>query len=168
MQLATMQQVGPTASAELGFPGPSQSSFPGFFQWQQVQQGIKRVPVPVMQKNVFGLLTSRELFKIRGVCSDWSDKVKGIWCQVVKDEMLEQVHSLDLLYEKETTAKLLEFKLKYLVSYATLMNNYFAHMNFTDIVGELSALEDPRAHKLMLIAAMVVSPTATVSTWLFV
>ena len=97
-----------------------------------------------MQRNVFGLLTSRELFRIRGVCADWSDTVKGIWCQVVKDEMLEQVHSLDLLYEKETTAKLLEFKLKYLVSYATLMNNYFSHMNFEDIVAELLSLNDPR------------------------
>ncbi len=116
-----------------------------------------------MQKNVFGLLTSRELFRIRAVCSDWSDQVKGIWCQVVKDEMLEQVHSLDLLYEKETTAKLLEFKLKYLVSYATLMNNYFSHMNFTDITNELLQLEDVRAKQLMLIAAMVVGPKETVS-----
>ena len=47
--------------------------------------------------------------------------------------MLVQVHSLDLLYEKETTQKLLEFKMKYLVSYATLMNNYFAHMDFDQI-----------------------------------
>ena len=121
------------------------------------------MPIPVMQKNVFGLMTSRELFRVRGVCSDWSDQVKGIWCQVVKDEMLEQVHSLDLLYEKETTAKLLEFKLKYLVSYATLMQNYFSHMNFNDIVGELMSLDDPRALHLMLIAAMVVGPQETVS-----
>ena len=133
------------------------------FQWQAQQKGIKGVPIPVMQKNVFGLLTSRELFKVRGVCSDWSDQVKGIWCQVVKDEMLEQVHSLDLLYEKETTSKLLEFKLKYLVSYATLMNNYFSHMNFQDIVGELISLDDERARALMLIAAMVVGPQEHVS-----
>ena len=116
-----------------------------------------------MQRFVFGLLTSRDLFKIRGVCSDWSDQVKGIWCQVVKDEMLEQVHSLDLLYEKETTAKLLEFKLKYLVSYANLMSNYFSHMNFNDIVGELMSLNDSRANNLMLIAAMVVGPKERVS-----
>ena len=135
----------------------------GMFQWQAQQKGIKGVPIPVMQKNVFGLLTSRELFKVRGVCSDWSDQVKGIWCQVVKDEMLEQVHSLDLLYEKETTSKLLEFKLKYLVSYATLMNNYFSHMNFQDIVGELISLDDERARALMLIAAMVVGPQEHVS-----
>lgn len=56
--------------------------------------------------------------------------MKTVWCSVVKTEMLEQVQSLDLLYEKETTGKLLEFKLKYLVSYAELMRNYFIHMNF--------------------------------------
>ena len=77
--------------------------------------------------------------------------------------MLEQVHSLDLLYEKETTSKLLEFKLKYLVSYATLMQNYFAHMNFEDIVGELISLEDDRGRKLLLIASMIVGPQETVS-----
>ena len=125
--------------------------------------GIKSIPISLMQKNVFGLLTSRELFKVRAVCSDWSDQIKGIWCQVVKDEMLEQVHSLDLLYEKETTSKLLEFKLKYLVSYATLMQNYFAHMNFEDIVGELISLEDDRGRKLLLIASMIVGPQETVS-----
>ena len=80
--------------------------------------------------------------------------------------MLEQVHSLDLLYEKETTAKLLEFKLKYLVSYATLMQNYFSHMNFADIVSELMSKDDERAVKLMLIAAMVVGPQETVSTYI--
>lgn len=74
--------------------------------------------------------------------------------------MLEQVHSLDLIYEKETTQKLLEFKLKYLVSYATLMRNYFMHMNFSDIVTELSAKENPKARQILLIAAMTVSPNA--------
>jgi hypothetical protein len=34
---------------------------------------------------------SRELFRIRPVCTEWSDLIKVIWCQVVKDEMLEQV-----------------------------------------------------------------------------
>jgi hypothetical protein len=56
-----------------------------------------------MQRKVFSLFNSRELFKLRGVCSAWSDQIKGVWCSVVKDEMLVQVHSLDLLYEKETT-----------------------------------------------------------------
>ena len=53
---------------------------------------------------------------MRRVNGEWSDSIKVIWCHAVKEEMLEQVHSLDLLYEKETTAKLLEFKIMYLVS----------------------------------------------------
>ena len=36
-------------------------------------------------------------------------------------------------------------------------------MNFADIVAELISLDDPRALKLMLIAAMVVGPQETVS-----
>ncbi len=91
---------------------------------------ITDIPSVVFQTNVLSMFTSREMFLLRGVCAEWSDCIKVIWCQVVKEEMLEQVHSLDLLYEKETTAKLMEFKIKYLCSYATLMRNYFLHMNF--------------------------------------
>lgn len=91
---------------------------------------LLNIPSHVIQQNCLQLFSSRELFKLRGVCGIFSDHVKTVWCSVVKTEMLEQVQSLDLLYEKETTGKLLEFKLKYLVSYAELMRNYFIHMNF--------------------------------------
>ena len=104
------------------------------------------------------MLQSRELFRLRSVCGHFSDNIKTVWCQVVKDEMMEQVASLDLLYEKETTAKLLEFKLKYLVSYAQLMHNYFIHMNWAEMVSELLATNDVRGKKLMLIVASVVGP----------
>lgn len=50
---------------------------------------IKKVPSSVLNKNVFIYFCSKELFKLRGVCTDWSDIVKAIWCQVVKNEMLE-------------------------------------------------------------------------------
>ena len=88
----------------------------------------------MLQTKVLNYFNSKDLFILRGVCGDWSDSIKLIWCHIVKEEMLEQVQSLDLLYEKETTAKLLEFKIRYLVSYATLMRNYFLHMNFEEIV----------------------------------
>ena len=66
-----------TLSQAVAFPqasaGPPLMMNPGFSMWQATQTGIKRIPIPVMQKNVFGLMNSRELFKVRGVCSDWSD-----------------------------------------------------------------------------------------------
>ena len=87
--------------------------------------GFGDLPHSLSQQKIFMLFNSRELFNLRQVSTEWSDLIKTIWCQVVKDEMLQQVQNLDLLYEKETTTKLLEFKLKYLVSYAQLMRNYF-------------------------------------------
>ena len=66
---------------------------------------------------------------------------------------------MDLLYEKETTAKLLEFKIKYLVSYATLMRNYFIHMNFDEIMADLFSRDDFRGKQILLVSCMVVAPT---------
>ena len=60
--------------------------------------------------------------------------------------------------EKETTAKLLEFKIKYLVSYAALMRNYFIHMNFEDIITDLNQRNDALGKKILLVACMIVSP----------
>jgi hypothetical protein len=59
--------------------------------WLQVSAAcpIKMVPSSVLNRNIFMHFTSRELFRLRGVCTDWSDSVKTIWCQVVKNEMLE-------------------------------------------------------------------------------
>ena len=77
---------------------------------------------------------------------------------------------MDLLYERETTSKLLEFKLKYLVSYATLMRNYFLHMNFEDIINDLlhtvrdDATVTLKGKQLIVIATMIVAPRAIVSS----
>ena len=49
-------------------------------QQSQDKCAIKRIPTSVLNKKVFMLLSSRELFKIRGVCSEWSDSVKSVWC----------------------------------------------------------------------------------------
>jgi hypothetical protein len=53
---------------------------------------------------------------------------------------------------------LLEFKIKYLVSYATLMRNYFLHMNFEDIVTDLFYRDDQRGKQILLVACMIVAP----------
>ena len=120
-----------------------------------------------MQSKIFMMFDSKELFRLRLVCTDWCENIKTIWCQVVKDEMLSQVNNLDLLYEKETTGKLLEFKMKYLVSYAQLMHNYFTNMVFADIRAELlrveSLPENEDLHKLgsklLVIVALVTMPS---------
>lgn len=50
---------------------------------------ILSIPHHIVQRNVFQLIESRDLFRIRGVCGHFQDLVKKVWCFVVKDEMLE-------------------------------------------------------------------------------
>lgn len=102
--------------------------------------------------------TSKELFMLRGVCGRWLDSVRITWCQIVKDEILDQVQSLDLLYEKETTTQLMEFKVKYLTSYATLLNQYFINLNFREVVHDIVSSGDTRGLIIILITWMVVKP----------
>lgn len=102
--------------------------------------------------------TSKELFMLRGVCGKWLDSVRITWCQIVKDEILDQVQSLDLLYEKETTSQLMEFKVKYLTSYAGLLNQYFINLNFNEVVHDIVASADARGLIIVLITCMVVKP----------
>ena len=71
-----------------------------------------------------------------------------------------------MLYEKETTSKILEFKMKYLVSYAQLMRNYFMNMVFSEICQELVNIDqnpenidlENLGSKLILIVNMIVCP----------
>ena len=49
------------------------------------------LPNSVVQSKILMLFTSRELFKLRLVSTEWCDLIKTIWCQVVKEEMLAQV-----------------------------------------------------------------------------
>lgn len=56
---------------------------------------------PKKKSNAHSYFTSKELFMFRGVCGRWLDSVRVTWCKVVKDEILEQVQSLEFLYEKK-------------------------------------------------------------------
>ena len=86
----------------------------------------------------------------------WFDIVRITWCQIVKDEMLDQVQSLDLLYEKETTSKMMEFKLKYLNSYANLLQTYFENLDFNELTTGISEASSERS--LVTLTAMIVDP----------
>ena len=56
---------------------------------QQIAR-IQDLPPAVLQTKILGgWFNSKELFKLRAVCGEWSDAVKQIWCHTVKEEMLE-------------------------------------------------------------------------------
>lgn len=53
------------------------------------QAGILDIPTQVLQHKILIYFTAKELFMLRGVCGEFSDSIKTVWCQTVKDEMLE-------------------------------------------------------------------------------
>ncbi len=70
--------------------------------------------------------------------------------------MLDQVQSLELLYEKETTSKMMEFKLKYLNSYSNLLDTYFQNIDFRELTNGIDLAENPLEKSLVLITCMIV------------
>jgi hypothetical protein len=53
----------------------------------------------------------------------------------------------------------MEFKVKYLCSYAALMRNYFVHMNMDEIATELETKNSNQALMIIIIACKFVEPT---------
>ena len=70
--------------------------------------------------------------------------------------MLKQVQSLDLLYERETNSKMLEFKVRYLHSYASLLETYFQNLNFDEMIQQISEYENGVGLPIILITVLIV------------
>jgi len=60
--------------------------------------------------------------------------MKNSWCDKIKNEMLDQVNSINFIYEKEVLTKTYEFKVKYLINYKKLFNLYLANLDVVAII----------------------------------
>eukprot|EP00340_Litonotus_pictus_P005549 CAMPEP_0170527818 /NCGR_PEP_ID=MMETSP0209-20121228/13299_1 /TAXON_ID=665100 ORGANISM="Litonotus pictus, Strain P1" /NCGR_SAMPLE_ID=MMETSP0209 /ASSEMBLY_ACC=CAM_ASM_000301 /LENGTH=614 /DNA_ID=CAMNT_0010818613 /DNA_START=98 /DNA_END=1942 /DNA_ORIENTATION=+ len=60
--------------------------------------------------------------------------MKNIWCSKIKEEMLDQVKTIDFIYEKEVLSKTYEFKLEYLFNYRNLLTLYNANTNVIGLI----------------------------------
>ena len=80
---------------------------------------------------------------------------------------MNQVQNAEWTHERNTIAKLLEFKLKYLVSYSQLMRNYYLNMVLSDIAPELKRIDelpenqdlDSLGVRLLVAACLIAIPT---------
>lgn len=99
-----------------------------------------RIPNVILENDIFSYLNSKELFfSIRPVNTEWSDMMKNLWCNKIKDELVEQVKSIDFIYEKEVISKTYEFKVEYLINYRNLLSIYHSSTNILSIISELFA-----------------------------
>ena len=93
------------------------------------------IPDDILENKVLAFLNLNDLFySVRGVNSEWSNIMKNLWCERIKSEMLDQVNSIDFLYEKEVLTKTYEFKVKYLINYKKLFNLYLANIDIVTII----------------------------------
>jgi hypothetical protein len=105
---------------------------------------FSKIPEYIIQNEIFSFLDSKELFfNIRAVNTEWSNVMKNLWCTKIKEEMIDQVKTIDLIYEKEVLAKTYEFKLEYLFNYRNLLTLYNANTNILLLIK--SQLLDPNA-----------------------
>lgn len=102
---------------------------------------INEIPEIILENDIFSFLNSKDLFySVRGVCTEWQEIMKNVWSSKIKDEMIDQVKSLDFIYEKEVYTKTYEFKLKYLMNYRNLLSAYNINANVLTIVKSLLPL----------------------------
>ncbi len=118
------------------------------------------IPLHVIQMHVLPYFSSLEVFKLRLVNTDWAEAVKLSWCHSAKGEMMNHVHSLDLLYEKETVSKLLDLKLGYVMACGELMQHYFVQLPLHDLFDVLLATDLRCAKELLVAVVILLNPAA--------
>jgi hypothetical protein len=112
---------------------------------------IRDIPDLLIENDIFPYLTSHDLFySVRGVSTDWAEIMRSIWGGKLKDEMIDQVKSIDFLYEKELLTKTYEFKIKYLFNYKGLLTAYNTNANiYTLVLDALGHISDDQIKKLI-------------------
>ena len=119
---------------------------------------MKRLPMHIIQIELLPYFSSLEVFKLRLVSAKWAEAIKIAWCLSAKQEMLTHVQSLDLLYEKETIAKIMDFKLNYIMACNEIMTTCFSQLPMKEILTILLSTGFPCTKQLAFTAVLIVAP----------
>ena len=118
---------------------------------KQIKSKLLNLPDYLIENYIFPYLTWKELFfSIRGTHSYLHEIVKSTWCNIIKEEMCNQLKNLTFLYEKDALTKAYEFKFQYLENYRNLLIIYYLNANILNILEIcLSYFEDQNIFKLL-------------------
>ena len=116
-----------------------------------IKSKLLNLPDYLIENYIFPYLTWKELFfSIRGTHSYLHEIVKSTWCNIIKEEMCNQLKNLTFLYEKDALTKAYEFKFQYLENYRNLLIIYYLNANILNILEIcLSYFEDQNIFKLL-------------------
>ena len=112
---------------------------------------LLNLPDYLIETYIFPYLSWKELFfTVRGTHSYLHEIVKSTWCNIIKEEMCNQLKNLTFLYEKDALTKAYEFKYQYLINYRNLLLVYHLNVNIFGILSEcLNFIEDINIFKLL-------------------
>lgn len=119
---------------------------------------MRSLPLHVIQFELLPYFSSLEVFKLRLVSVKWAEAIKIAWCISAKQEMLTHVKSLDILYEKETISKVMDFKLNYIMACNEVMASCFSQLPMKDILLILLSTEFVSAKQLAFVITLIVNP----------
>jgi hypothetical protein len=114
---------------------------------------IIELPESILENDIFPYLNSKDLFYgVRGACTEWYELMRSVWSGKIKDEMIDQVKSLDFIYEKELYTKTYEFKMKFLMNYRNLLSAYHSNADILLIAKSLiPELNEQQIKELLLL-----------------
>ena len=88
--------------------------------------------------------------QIRGTHSYLYEIVKSTWCNIIKEEMCNQLKNLTFLYEKDALTKAYEFKYQYLLNYRNLLLVYNLNADILAVLSvSLQFMGDNNGFKLL-------------------
>lgn len=118
---------------------------------EETNSKLLSLPDYIIEAYIFPYLGWKELFfRVRGIHSYLHEIVKSTWCNIIKEEMCNQLKNLTFLYEKEALSKAYEFKLQYLINYRNLLLVYNLNANILNILEKcLDYISDENVFKLL-------------------
>ena len=118
---------------------------------EETKSKLLSLPDYLIEAYIFPFLGWKELFfRVRGTHSYLHEIVKSTWCNIIKEEMCNQLKNLTFLYEKDALSKAYEFKLQYLINYRNLLLVYNLNANILNILEKcLDYIGDENVFKLL-------------------
>ena len=112
---------------------------------------LLKLPDYIIELYIFPYLSWEDLFfKMRLVHPDFQEIVKSNWCNIIKEEMCNQLKNLTFLYEKDALTKAYEFKLQYLLNYRNLLLLYNMNSNIMVVLQScLDFLQNQNIYQLL-------------------
>ena len=112
---------------------------------------IDKIPQDVLQNHILIYFNSFDLFKVRGVCSEWRELIRGMWHIIFRREMMEQVIAADLCNDIEMNFKLMSVKSPFYQKFGIFMKAITEIIDWNAFQSSLISETADIKHKMLVV-----------------